>query len=78
MIANLRVRVGVCRVLEPQRSGVNGGKDRKGQPGGQTKEYYKMLYGIKANKGKAAMQRFISMFGHHGSGGAKFHDRKSD
>ena len=66
------------RVLEPQRSGVNGGRDRKGQPGGQNKEYYKMLYGIKANKGKAAMQRFISMFGHHGSGGAKFHDRKSD
>ena len=67
------------RMLEPQRSGINGGRDRKGEPGGRNKDYYKMLYGIKANKGKAAMQRFIDMFGQPpGSGGAKFHDRKSD
>ena len=66
------------RMLEPQRSGVNGGRDRKGEPGGRNKDYYKMLYGIKANKGKAAMHRFIEMFGQPGSGGAKFHERKSD
>ena len=46
-------------------------------PGGQNKEYYKMLYGIRANKGKAGMHWSIERFGHESTGGAKFHARKS-
>ena len=68
---------GESRVLEPQRSGVNGGRDRRGRPGGQHAEYYAGLYHAKG-QGKAAKRKYIEDFGPPPSkGGNQFHTRRS-
>ena len=66
---------GQGRVLEPARSGVNGGRERRGRPGGQNSVYYAGLYAAKG-RGKAAKRKYIEDFGSPPSkGGNKFHKR---
>ena len=68
---------GQRRLLEPERSGVNGGRERRGRPGGQHAEYYAGLYHAKG-RGKAAKRKYIEDFGPPPSkGGNKFHTLKS-
>jgi hypothetical protein len=64
------------RQWEPQRNNVNGGRDRKGVRGGRNPDYYKMIYGIKACKGKGAMQAFIESTGRTPSSGGKAFQRR--
>ena len=65
------------RQEEPDRSGVNGGRERKGISGGNNREYYKLYYKYKG-KGKGKLNWFKKVYGEPPTqGGKAFHERKN-
>ena len=64
------------RQEEPDRYGVNGGRERKGISGGSNRDYYKLYYKYKG-KGKGKLDWFKKVYGEPPSqGGSAFHERK--
>ena len=58
--------------------GVNGGRERWGDPGGSNRDYYAAYYRAKGKGGKAATRAFVEVFGRPPSqGGSAWHARQS-
>ena len=64
------------RTTERFRAGVNGGRERFGDSGGQNRNYYRAYYTAKG-QGEMALQRFLQTHGPPPSrGGKSMHPRQ--